>query len=164
MTGHTPDLAATLHRLQDEQEIRDLGHRFADACNQGDILAFTDLWDTDGLWVIEEPINVRAEGAEAIVATLVELIPDWDFFVQMPHAPVLRLDGDRATSTWTVSEHAGHVAGERGYFNYGRYDDALVRTAHGWRYSSRHYRYVYLDHTPIPAGTIPARHHRPTAD
>jgi ketosteroid isomerase-like protein len=146
----TPNpLTADLRRLHDEQTIRDLGHRFADACNRGDVDGFRALWDDDAVWVIDDPMNVRAEGAEAIAATLAELGAMWDWFVQMPHAPVITVDGDRATSRWTVSEHAANSAERRSYFNYARYDDELARTPGGWRYTSRRYRYIYLDAVPF---------------
>lgn len=150
---HNP-LTADLRRFHDEQAIRDLGHRFADACNRGDVDAFRALWADDGVWVIDDPMSVLAQGADAIAFSFAELGSMWDWFVQMPHAPVVTVDGGRATSTWTVSEHAGHEADGRGYFNYARYDDELVRTSRGWRYTSRHYRYLYLDRTPMPPAGI----------
>ena len=94
-------------------------------------------------------MNIRAEGGDDIALTLGNM-PQWDFFVQMPHAPVVQVDGDRASSTWTVSEHANNAADGRGYFNYARYDDELARAPDGWRYVSRHYSYYYLDRTPLP--------------
>lgn len=99
--------AATVQRLSDEQAVRDLGHRFADACNCGDVIANTSAG----------------------------LRPRWDVFVQMPGAPVIRVDGDRASSPWTVSEYASNA-------------DELARTPDGWRYVTRHYRYYHLDQAP----------------
>jgi len=150
--------AATLQLIRDEQDIRDLGYRFADACNRGDVEEFRSLWARDAVWVIDDPMNVRAEGAAAIAGTLAQLRPMWDFFVQMPHAPVVRVDGDRATSTWTVSEHARHAADGRDYVNHARYDDELARTPEGWRYAHRRYGYYFLDDGPrAGAAAAPVR-------
>ena len=143
-------IAATVQRLADEQAVRDLGHRFADACNRDDAHAFRALWTDDGVWVIDDPVNIRAEGADVIAKIRADLRSTWDFFVQMPHAPVVHIDGDRASSTWTVSEHADDAAHGRGYFNYARYDDELARTPDGWRYVTRHYRYYHVVQTPLP--------------
>ncbi len=149
--------------LRDEQDVRDLGYRFADACNRGDVEEFQSLWAERGRWIVDEPIGggaggpaglpglkkpvgIDAEGRAAIAGLLAQQRPTWEFFVQMPHAPVVHVDGDRATSTWTVSEHARGVDG-RDYYNYARYDDELVRTDGGWRYLNRHYRYYHLDLT-----------------
>ncbi|RYG88437.1 nuclear transport factor 2 family protein [bacterium] len=143
---HPPTSVAT--RLADEQAIRDLGYRFADACTRRETEAFRTLWIPEGVWSISEPLPTRCEGIEAIVATYSYLLALWDFFVQMPHAPVVTVDGDRATSSWTMCEHANSAERAQGYFNYGMYDDVLVRTADGWRYESRSYTYIYLDETP----------------
>jgi uncharacterized protein (TIGR02246 family) len=137
--------ASVLRRLEDEAAVRDLGHRFADACNRGDVAAFRELWHPDCLWVIDHPVNVRAEGVEAVVATLESLASLWDWFVQLPHAPLVDVDGERAVSRWTVSEHAAHADPPRRYDNHARYDDQLVRTEDGWRFRSRHYQYYWID-------------------
>lgn len=142
MTGD--DTVAAVRLLRDEQDVRDLGHRFADACNRGDVDAFRALWADDGRWIIDDPVGVDVGGADAVAATLAAMRPAWEFFVQLPLAPVVRVDGDRATSRWTVSEHARGVDGGH-YANHARYDDELVRTRAGWRYLRRHYRYYHLD-------------------
>jgi ketosteroid isomerase-like protein len=141
----TQEQTSVLRRLADEAEIRDLGHRFADACNRRDVAAFRELWFPDCVWVIDHPVNVRAEGVEAVLGTLESLASLWDWFVQLPHAPLVRVDGERATSSWTVSEHAAHAEPARRYDNHARYDDQLVRTEDGWRYRSRHYQYYWID-------------------
>jgi hypothetical protein len=155
-------VADTVQLLRDEQAVRDLGYRFADACNRDDTTAFRALWAADGVWIIDDPINIRAEGGDTIASTRAALRQGWDFFVQLPSAPVVTVDGDRATSTWTVCEHANNAAGQLGYHNYARYDDQLTRTPDGWRYLCRHYRYYHLDQTPLAssAPTPPA----PTVD
>lgn len=139
------DIDTVVQRLADQADVRDLGHRFADACNRGDIDAFRELWYPDCTWTIDEPVGVRAVGIDEAVATLQSLGSLWDWFVQLPHAPVVTLDGERATSTWTVSEHAAHAEPARRYDNHARYDDHLVRTEAGWRYLSRHYSYYWID-------------------
>lgn len=152
--AHTTDL---IGRLRDEQDVRDLGYRFADACNRDDGPAFRRLWSDSGVWIIDEPVNLRIEGADAIAGTRAELRAAWDVFVQLPHAPVVGVDGDHATSTWTVFEHAIDSTGVRTYRNYARYDDVLTRTPRGWRYLSRHYRYYHLVQTPPAATCGPTR-------
>lgn len=139
--------APSLVGLRDEQDIRDLGYRFADACNRDDGAAFRELWTDDAVWIIDEPMNLHIEGVDAIAGTRARLRSMWSFFVQMPHAPVVAVDTDRATSSWTVSEHAVDSTGGRTYFNYARYDDVLIRTTLGWRYVSRRYRYYHLEQT-----------------
>ena len=134
--------------MLDREAIRDLGYRFADACNRRDAEAFRALWTPEGVWTISEPKPFRGEGIETILQTYGYLLGLWDFFVQFPHAPVVTLDGDRATCSWSMAEHANNAARGEGYFNYGMYDDRLVRTPDGWQFASRAYTYIYLDETP----------------
>jgi hypothetical protein len=63
MTDLTMEQASVVRRLEDEAAVRDLGHRFADACNRGDVHAFGDLWYPDSVWVIDHPVDVRVEHA-----------------------------------------------------------------------------------------------------
>jgi hypothetical protein len=154
-TTMTTPMTMTLRLLRDDQAVRDLGYRFADACNRDDGTDFRQLWADDAVWIIDHPFNLRTESADAIETTRSRLRSAWDFFVQMPHAPVIRIEGNRATSTWTVSEHAINIAEGRTYFNYARYDDTLIKTADGWRYLSRHYRYYHLDQTPSHTSAVP---------
>jgi uncharacterized protein (TIGR02246 family) len=146
--GHltTAQLTSTVQSLRDEEDIRSLGYRFADACNRGDLETFADLWTDDAVWIIAEPMGVTARGLPQIEATIASLRPMWEYFVQMPHAPVVTIDGDIATSAWTVAEHARAKDGGE-YHNAARYDDSLVRTRHGWRYAARTYTYYHLDRT-----------------
>lgn len=139
---------AALRRLIDEQAIRDLGYRFADACNRREPEVFRSLWLPDGVWSISGPKEFRGEGVETIVATYCYLLSLWDFFVQTPHAPVVTLEGDRARCSWTMTEHANSAERGEGYLNHGMYDDVCVRTPQGWRYESRSYTYIYLDENP----------------
>ena len=137
-----------IHALLDREALRDLGHRFADACNRRDAEAFRALWVPDGVWTIGDPKPFRGAGVETIVGTFSALLSLWDFFVQLPHAPVIRLGGDRAECSWTTTEHANNAMRGEGYLNHGLYDDICVRTPDGWRYASRTYSYVYLDENP----------------
>ena len=54
--------APSLTRLRDEQDIRDLGYRFADACNRDDGAAFRELWTDDGVWVIDVLCDTAKSG------------------------------------------------------------------------------------------------------
>lgn len=132
----------------DREAIRDLGYRFADSCNRRDVETFRTLWIPEGVWSISEPKPFRGEGIDAICGTCAFLLGLWDFFVQMPHAPVVTIDGDRATSSWTMTEHANNAERGQGYLNYGMYNDVCVRTSEGWKYESRSYTYIYLDENP----------------
>jgi uncharacterized protein (TIGR02246 family) len=126
-------------------EIRCLGEAFADAANRQDFARFAQLWTEDGVWDIGSPINVRFDGQAAIREGIERMLSRWDFFVQMPHAPNVRIYGDRATACWTVHEVARSADKAFGNNNLSLYLDDLVRTPRGWRFHTRRYCTVYSD-------------------
>jgi ketosteroid isomerase-like protein len=136
--------------MDDERAIRQLAVRFADAITRGDFSDMPQLWSPDGVWRIMPPgdAHVRGDGAR-MREVLVERSARWQWFVQMVHDGIVRVDGDRARARWYLTE-LGRPAGDgEDYFNHGLYVDELVRTADGWRFRSRTYHYLYLDRSPL---------------
>src|ERR1700690_4140344 len=91
-------------QVADEMAIRGLAHAFADAVNQRDAAAFESLWDDDGVWEIGAPLHSIAEGSTSIAAQFLKLWNAMEFFVQQVHSGIVTIDGDRATSRWSVQE------------------------------------------------------------
>jgi ketosteroid isomerase-like protein len=135
--------------LQHHYAIRMLGESFADAANQRDFERFAQLWTENGVWAIGAPINVKFTGQPAIRQAVEQLLNRWDFFVQMPHAPVIKIDGQTATACWTVQEIARTKDLSQGNSNLSFYHDVLVNTPMGWRFLSRRYQTIYSDPSPL---------------
>ena len=133
-----PDQAA------DELAIRALAHAFADAVNRRDAAAFESLWDDNGAWEIGEPLPSSAKGSANIAAQLLRLWDPLDFFVQQMHSGVVMIDGDLATSRWSVQETARRRDGGP-YNNHAFYEDELAKRDGTWRFVRRTYRYLWLD-------------------
>jgi ketosteroid isomerase-like protein len=129
--------------------IRSLGETFADSANRHDYDRFADLWTEDAVWEIGSPINVRFEGRAAIRQGVEDLLGRWDFFVQMPHAFDVRIEGDEAVAYWTIHEVARSRDLVAGNSNFSLYLDELSRTPQGWRFRSRRYRTIYSDQTAL---------------
>jgi len=91
-------------QVADEVAIRGLAHAFADAVNRKDAAAFESLWDDNGEWEIGDPLPSIAKGSSNIAAQLLKLWDALEFFVQQVHSGVVSIDGDRATSRWSVQE------------------------------------------------------------
>ncbi|MER3495355.1 MAG: hypothetical protein C4320_00075 [Armatimonadota bacterium] len=144
-----------IHDMFDQDAVRSLGWQFADACNLRDSEAFRQLWIPDGIWTIGEPLPFVGKGVDAIVSAFDGLLAQWEYFIQLPHAPVVQIDGDEAESRWTVAEEARSPDCETGYSNMGYYQDRIVRTPTGWKYAARTYTYLYLDTTPQSGNAYP---------
>jgi ketosteroid isomerase-like protein len=131
-------------QVADELAIRGLAHAFADAVNRQDAAAFESLWEDDGVWEIGAPLPSSAKGSSNIAAQLLRLWEPLDFFVQQVHSGVVTIDGERATSRWSVQE-TGRRRDGGPYNNHAFYEDELVKRDGTWRFVRRTYRYLWLD-------------------
>ena len=152
MTRTTP--APAQHAL-DEQAVRAVLEAYSDAVNRRDYDRYADFWAEDGVWDLAAPINGHHVGRDAITAEVRATIENLGFFVQMPHAVVVAVDGDTARARVTLNEIGGEGA-DGGPFSsmniLAMYDDELRREADGrWRFTLRSYRVIHFS-TEVPAG------------
>lgn len=131
--------------LLDKRAIQDLAARFADACTTRNVAAFRALWLPDGVWDIGNPLPAHAHGVDDVVQMLQRLLDSWEFFVQMNHSGVIRVDGDAASARWIVQETARKPENTGYYNNFAVYEDQLSRRDGRWFFASRTYEYIYLD-------------------
>jgi ketosteroid isomerase-like protein len=140
----------------DQEQIRNLIGLFTDAVNRVDVEAFTSVWTPEATWIIDPPAGVTiADAREEIAAGMGQALPAlWSSFIQSISGAAIGVDGDRATARVYVAELGIHR--ERGpERNLGVYDDALERTAEGWRFRLRHYHYLYIDNSPVTGQIAP---------
>ena len=115
-----------------------------------DYEAFKELWAKSGVWHIGAPINVHFEGKEKYWSKLSKrCLVSGIFFVQLPHAPVIALNGDTATARWTVLEEARTLDKEKGNLNLSFYDDQLIKENGRWVFLKRSYTTRYADESPL---------------
>ena len=81
-------------RTEDILGIQELGYRFADSANHNWFEKFAELWTDDGVWHIGPPINVHFQGKKQISQAIRQMLSRWDFFIQMPNAPVIDFKSD----------------------------------------------------------------------
>ncbi len=77
MANETEQLLA---KLITERDIEDLLARFDDAAIRYDRDAFRNLWMPDGVWEISDPVPLRAQGQDAVVAALDQFHTVNEFF------------------------------------------------------------------------------------
>ncbi len=136
--------------IGDELEIRNLVARYADAVTRSDHDEWAGTWAPDGEWHV---LGQVARGREGVVERLEELLSMLDFVVQLPASGVVRVEGDRATGRWTITEH-GKFAGGDGFLTLGSYDDAYTRIDGRWHFASRRFTLLYLG-PPDLSGPLP---------
>jgi uncharacterized protein (TIGR02246 family) len=143
-------LAHRLRRLEDLEEIRQLFTDYGRHLDAGDVHAYAALFADEGE-VLLGPIG-RAKGPAAIaeLMTKVKARATTASFHLITN-PVIRLDGDRATSQvlWTVIRP--DATGKLEVAMFGRHDDELIRERGRWRFLKRKGR---MD---VPAAVAPPR-------
>ena len=152
------DLAERLKKIEDELAIRNLAARFTDAVNERDVDAFRTLWTDDAVWEIGPPLQVSAQGIDAIASMMTRLLELKTLFVQLTHSGVVTFTGeDTAIARFTERERG---KGDHDYYeNLAIYRDELVRQANGWRFKCRFYEYRYLDTSTFTGSSIPPEPH-----
>lgn len=149
MTDPKPSLEQRLQTLEDQQCIQAMTGRFADAANRVDDDAFIALWAEDAVWRIGPPIDKQFTGHGEIRSAFLGLLCNaWEFFVQMPSAHEIEIDGNTARARSYVNEVARGKDGG-GNYNLAVYEDDLIRTAAGWKFTERNYKVLYLDTSPL---------------
>jgi hypothetical protein len=140
------DLARTVRRLQDRQELRDLTLRYCRAIDDSDWAGLRELF-TD-----------RAEAAGAVggdetVERLRSVRSTYGRTIHTAHGQLVEFtDDDHATGT--VPSHAElDIKGETVVCAMRYYDD-YVREADGWRFARRQLSFVYALPWPRLAGAL----------
>lgn len=124
----TPDVTADL------LAIRMLADQYSDAANRMDAKAMAAVYAEDAVLI---SFGHRFEGRAAIEKVFGETIGLMQLMNQVCAGAVIAVNGDRATARWSVTEFAKRKAHDQLELFLGNYEDELVRTAEGWRFSKR---------------------------
>jgi hypothetical protein len=141
-------LEERITQIEDENAIRALTYKYADAANRIDADLFKSLWVENSEWIIGPPINQKFIGRDQIVGAFVGLLHSWDFFVQQPVGGNLEINGTTAKAHFYVNEIARSKDGV-GNYNLSQYEDELEKLDGVWFFVKRNYKVIYLDQSPL---------------
>lgn len=125
--------------MADEQAIRRLVHRYADAASLRDPAGVASTFTPDGTW--RAPELGRFEGREAMLAFFTSMLDGWNVFLQALMSGVIVGDTsnpDRAEGRWFVQETGQRARGNNLIIS-GVYHDEYVRDAGAWLIRHRRY-------------------------
>ena len=125
---------------EDGFAISSLAARYSYAAGQGDADAIADCFTEDGVLaglaaMLGKP-DPDVAGRSALRDLFAEFLPGLVFVHQLTQMVRCEVSGDRASATFSITEHARWPGQDLSIF-LGFYHDALVRTAEGWRFSRR---------------------------
>lgn len=134
--------------LADHLAIQDLINRYSLGVSQRDWDMLADVFAEDGIWDVDGgPSGAHKHfGRKDVVEALKVRISPAKFVVQMPHSPLIEVNGNSATARTTVQECVKISEGPKGLMMIGTYHDEIIRDKDGeWRFKSRRFIYSYLD-------------------
>ena len=138
---------AELRSLADRFLIRELIDEYSNVCTQKSWDRLPELFVEDCLWRTTGTNERRFEGREAVVAAITAVCEGYPFVFQMPHAPRVQLDGDRAKAT-TLMHEIGKIDEATIGSAIAVYRDTLVRTPEGWKFAERVFDGLYRQQMP----------------
>ena len=138
--------------VADELAVRRLVDTYCDAVNRRNAEDWAKVWTEDAEWhLFGRPV----EGRDAVVETWKGAMGLFPFVVQLIHAVVVTLDGDRARARVYLSELA-HTQKEEKLLTVGVYHDDCVREADGaWRFRRRRFDVLYQGTPDLEGRTAP---------
>lgn len=145
MTDHTTNAVA------DELAIRSLTAEYTDAINRGHVADAIATYAPDATFtMMDRPTVVGRDGIAAVLQSTVER---YELIVQLVHSGIVRLEGDRATARWQITEYQFRPDGGRRLV-IGVYSDEHVRTPDGWRFAARAFTASYLGDPSLSDGLL----------
>jgi uncharacterized protein (TIGR02246 family) len=130
--------------VADHVAVRHVVDRYTDALNWSEWDVLESLFTENAVWVVTTPAGEareRREGRPEIATGIRALVEHGGGnVVQMNHATVVHVAGDRARARSTMESTYWTPAGARTRM-YARYDDELERAQDGeWRFTRREWR------------------------
>ena len=129
----------TLTHLADEQAIRSLVHRYADAASRRDPAGVASTFTTDGTWY--SPALGRFAGRDTMLSFFTSMLDGWNIFLQAVMSGVVVVDAsdpDRAVGRWFVQETGQRTEGTNLIIS-GVYHDEYIRVDGVWLIGDRRY-------------------------
>lgn len=140
------DLASTVRRLADRQELRDLTLRYCRAIDDSDWAALRELYTDDAG-------GAGGAGGDETVELLRSIRSTYGRTIHTPHGQLVEFtDDDHATGM--VPSHAELDIGGETVVCAMRYYDDYVREAGGWRFARRQIKFTYALPWPRLAGAL----------
>lgn len=136
--------------MTDNEEIRALVHRYADAVCRRDEAQWAATWAKDASWSLG---GSEISGRTAIVAFWTKAMGRLERVVQNALNGEAAVTGATGKGRWYVIEHYQRSDGVRGIL-LAAYDDRYVRTADGWRFQSRILDVFYNGAPDLSAGFL----------
>ncbi len=121
--------------IEDRLAIRELNELYGDAVRRHDASDWAKLWAEDAVWAIRDR---DITGREAIVAQWRTAMAGYKYVSFSSQPGAISVSGDHAAARINTIEFLEPVDGPKRW-QFGRYDDTLVRKQGVWLYARRQF-------------------------
>ena len=122
--------------MSDEIAIQQVLNTYSVMASLGRVKEMADTYTEDGVWEVTS-IGLKCQGHAAIIAAGEGVTAKLEYIVQLNTPAIINVNGDRATATCVIRECGKYAGKDVALEVLGSYEDELVRTADGWRFTSR---------------------------
>lgn len=120
----------------DEAHIQMTLNRFTESSSRRDWAAMLATFLPDGIWEVPA-LNVNCQGHDQIREMMEAFGAPMDYIVQINAPAVIDVSGDKATARSVIRESGKYTDRDEVLEVHGFYNDELVRTSAGWKFSRR---------------------------
>ena len=122
--------------MLDEIAIQQTLNRYSEGASRGDWQQLMSTFTPDGIWEIPA-MKARYQDHAVIQQVMSAFVGQMAYFVQINSPAIIAVQGDQATARSIIRECGKFSDRDEALEVFGRYEDELVRTADGWRFSRR---------------------------
>jgi hypothetical protein len=122
--------------MTDEYAIQQLLNRYSITASRGEWDEAVSTYVPEGVWDVPA-LGVKFEGREAIKNGMMGFTAQMSCMVQINSPALIEVDGDTATARCAIRESGKYRERDAAMEILGGYDDTLVRTKDGWRFTKR---------------------------
>ncbi|HTV95466.1 MAG TPA: nuclear transport factor 2 family protein [Steroidobacteraceae bacterium] len=141
--------------MLDEIAIQQTINRYTEGASRADWDQVMSTFLPDGVWEIPG-LGVRHQGHAAIRAAMAAFVGQMAYFVQINSPAIITVEGAKARTRTVIRECGKFADRDEALEVLGFYNDDLLRTTEGWKFTCRAFKAVGMHTFPLvrnpPAG------------
>jgi SnoaL-like domain len=122
--------------MLDEIAIQQILNRYSEGASRRDWEQVMSTFTPDGVWEIAS-LKARYQDHAAIQQVMAGFVEQMAYFVQINSPAIITITGDKATARSVIRECGKFADRDEALEVLGRYEDELIRTPQGWRFTRR---------------------------
>jgi|SRR5579862_1089900 len=122
--------------MLDEFAIQQTLNTYSDGASRADWNQLLSTFTPECIWEIPA-LKARYQGHSVIQKVMSSFVEQMSYFVQINSPAIIAVEGDKATARSVIRECGKFCDRNEALEVLGRYEDELIRTAAGWKFTRR---------------------------